>query len=177
MQLRTFPRLRIEGCKMRKLTQAVESAASLSCGMPDRGTPGGGGASLGPSSLRHEFLVSGKNSGKIRPHGPAFTGWFRGKPYPDQIPGNSVTRALSPEQGINREWVSEALRQCGTKMGEPTALCLIHTSTGTTTRARSSPDARFTLTHPFPADVEQYRSLPPNVFPRASCANTSYLLL
>ena len=117
MQLRTFPRLRIEGCKMRKLTQAVESAASLSCGMPDRGTPGGGGASLGPRSLRHEFPVSGKNSGKVRPHGPAFTGWFRGKPYPDQIPANSVTSALSPEQGINREWMSEALRQFGTKNG------------------------------------------------------------
>lgn len=117
MQLRTFPRRRIEGCKMRKLTQAVESAASLSCGMPDRGTPGGGGASLRPSSLRHEFPVSGKNSGKVRPHGPAFTGWFRGKPYPDQIPANSVTSALSPEQGINREWMSEALRQFGTKNG------------------------------------------------------------
>src|SRR5262249_3572616 len=98
---------------MRKLTQAVESAASLSCGMPDCGTPGGGGASLRPGSLCQEFPVSGKNTGKIRPHGPAFTGWFRGKPYPKRFPANSLTCALSPEQGINREWPSETLRQFG----------------------------------------------------------------
>ena len=63
----------------------------------------GGGASLEPTRLCHQFPVSGKSTGKIPPRARPVGFEFGGTPYPERLPTNSAECAPSQEQGINRE--------------------------------------------------------------------------
>lgn len=63
----------------------------------------GGGPSLSLTRLCYSIPVSGKNTGNISHKERSFAGSFRDKSHPERLPSNSVKRAPSEEQGINRE--------------------------------------------------------------------------
>lgn len=67
----------------------------------------GGGASLSPTRLWQPFPVSGKNTGNISHKERPFAGSFRDKSHLERLLSNSVKRASSEEQGMNRELESE----------------------------------------------------------------------